>query len=33
MINLGSKTGDEGGNFNIHRPLIGMKKTEIIIIR
>ena len=30
MINLGSKTGSEGGQFNIHRPLINMKKTEII---
>ncbi len=30
MINLGSKTGSEGGQFNIHRPLIKMKKTEII---
>ena len=30
MINLGSKTGDEGDNFNIHRPLINLKKTEII---
>ena len=30
MINLGSKTGSEGGKFNIHRPLINMKKTEII---
>ena len=29
MINLGSKTGSEGGQFNIHRPLINMKKTEI----
>ena len=32
MINLGSKTGSEGGQFNIHRPLINMKKTEIISI-
>ena len=32
MINLGSKTGSEGGQFNIHRPLIDMKKTEIITI-
>jgi len=32
MINLGSKTGSEGGQFNIHRPLINMKKTEIITI-
>jgi len=30
MINLGSKTGSEGGQFNIHRPLINLKKTEII---
>ena len=30
MINLGSKTGSDGGKFNIHRPLINMKKTEII---
>ena len=30
MINLGSKTGSEGDQFNIHRPLINMKKTEII---
>ncbi len=32
MINLGSKTGSEGGQFNINRPLINMKKTEIISI-
>ena len=32
MINLGSKTGDEGDNFNIHRPLINLKKTEIILL-
>ena len=32
MVNLGSKTGDEGGNFNIHRPLINLKKTEIILL-
>jgi len=30
MINLGSKTGAEGGKFNILRPLINMKKIDII---
>ena len=30
MINLGSKTGAEGGKFNIFRPLINMKKIDII---
>ena len=30
MINLGSKTGAEGGKFLIHRPLVDMKKNEII---
>jgi len=30
MINLGSKTGADGGKFNIFRPLINMKKIDII---
>ena len=30
MINLGSKTGSDGGKFHIHRPLVGMKKIDII---
>lgn len=30
MINLGSKTGADGGKFHIHRPLVGMKKIDII---
>ena len=30
MINLGSKTGAEGGKFNILRPLINMRKIDII---
>ena len=30
MINLGSKTGAEGGKFQIHRPLVDMSKAQII---
>lgn len=30
MINLGSKTGSEGGKFNIFRPLVNMSKIDII---
>ena len=30
MINLGSKTGAEGGKLNILRPLINMRKIDII---
>ena len=30
MINLGSKTGSEGGKFNIFRPLVNMSKINII---
>ena len=30
MINLGSRTGSEGGKFNIFRPLVNMSKINII---
>lgn len=30
MINLGSKTGSEGGKINILRPLVNMSKIDII---
>ena len=30
MINLGSRTGSEGGKFNIFRPLVNMTKINII---
>ncbi|MDA9181258.1 7-cyano-7-deazaguanine synthase, partial [Gammaproteobacteria bacterium] len=30
MINLGSKTGSDGGKFNIFRPLVNMSKINII---
>ncbi len=30
MINLGSRTGAEGGKFKIHRPLVDMSKAQII---
>ena len=30
MINLGSKTGSEGGKINIFRPLVNMSKVDII---
>ena len=30
MINIGSKTGSEGGNFTIHRPLVNLSKAEIV---
>ena len=30
MINLGSKTGAEGGRFNIYRPLVNMSKIDIV---
>ena len=30
MINLGSKTGAEGGKFNIYRPLVNMSKIDIV---
>ena len=30
MINLGSKTGVEGGSLKIHRPLVSMSKAQIV---
>ena len=30
MINIGSKTGSEGGIFTIHRPLVNLSKAEIV---
>ena len=30
MINLGSRTGSDGGKFNIFRPLVNMSKINII---
>jgi|TARA_B100001059_G_scaffold196397_1_gene201343 7-cyano-7-deazaguanine synthase len=32
MINLGSKTGVEGNSFRIHRPLVSMRKKDIVFL-
>lgn len=29
-LNLGTKAGSEGGDFNLHTPLVGMTKAEIV---